>query len=118
MQRPSTFGDRIAPPAETLYAGDPLGVETIAPSPKHRLPAESSVPSPRKTIIESAAMLVRSDLPSVSTPTTSAPGRAFTHATSSLIAGSARGFLTLATMNRRIEFSIVDFELRIANASH
>src|SRR5438034_4123865 len=42
MQNASTSGLMIGPPAETLYAVEPLDVETITPSPKYRTPASPS----------------------------------------------------------------------------
>src|SRR5437867_2050546 len=44
MQMPSTPGEIIGPPAATLYAVEPLGVETITPSPNNRTPLSLSVP--------------------------------------------------------------------------
>src|SRR6185436_19524077 len=45
MQMASTLGLMIGPPAATLYAVEPLGVETMMPSPKQRTPGSLSVPS-------------------------------------------------------------------------
>src|SRR5438128_2500206 len=50
MQNASTSGLMIGPPAETLYAVDPLGVETSTPSPKYRIPSSPFAPNSNSII--------------------------------------------------------------------
>src|SRR5688572_13960290 len=45
MQMASTDASMMGPPAETLYAVDPLGVATMTPSPKYRTPLSPSARS-------------------------------------------------------------------------